>query len=458
MGAALNRAQVLDAVDAKLRGRRLVWAGLRADDADGLEDLPALSSRFSLIGVTGAKRDPLSLALDEMSGRRVDPEVWDVDAYPRDPVVRRFREELLAALASPSVLLPYRSTDFLSSIQLARRETCQMLGLFGGQQSLFEYKPWVEVAIAAAGIPHVPWRYVADEDRGRLRDLPDGEYLVRRSRTSGGEGFSRVPSMSDLIDDWPESPDRLVSIAPYIESVPVNVGATVWPDGVTVHNPSVQLIGVPSCVSREFGHCGNDFAAARRFPDGVIDAIEKSTEAVGKWLRTQGYLGSFGVDFLVTEDEVLFAEVNPRFQGSTRTSSRIDDDLGLPCLLLEHIAAWLGMSRIDGPNLRERVAGGKPVSSVVVHWTGTEPRRLDAIDLLRRVKDDRPSVLADVVTSPHVINDPGSTVVRLTLPGSLTQSGFDLDVGLVASIDDWRSNQMSQFDPRKASGALSTET
>lgn len=454
----MNRARVLDAVGARLRGRRLVWAGLRADDVNGLEDLPGLSRSFSLIGATGAERDPCSLALDEMSGRRVDPEIWDVDAHPHDPVVRRFRTGLLTALASPSVLLPYRSTDFLSSIQLARRDTSQMLGLFGGQQSLFEYKPWVEAAIAEAGVPHVPWWYVAEEDLSRLRNIPDGEYLIRRSRTSGGEGFTRISSMRDLIDDRPHSPDRLVGIAPFIESVPVNVGATVWPDGVTVHNPSVQLIGIPSCVSREFGHCGNDFAAVRRFPDAVIDAIERSTVAVGDWLRSKGYLGSFGVDFLVTDEDVLFAEVNPRFQGSTLTSSRIDAGLGLPCLMLEHVAAWLGMTRIDGPNLRERVADAEVVSSVVVHWTGTEPRHVNASDLVRRVESDRPSVLADVVTSPHVINDPGSTVARLTLPGSLTQSGFDLDAGLVAAIDEWRSGQLTQSDPRMDSGAIPTET
>lgn len=454
----MNRAQLLDEVSARIRGRRLVWAGLRADDVKGLEDLPDGISSFSLIGPTEPEQDPRSLALDEMSGRRVDPEIWDVDAYPNDPVVRRFRTGLLAALASPSVLMPYRSTEFLSSIQLARCNTSQILGLFGGQQSLFEYKPWVELAVASAGIHSIPWRYVAAEDRGLLRGLPEGDYLARRSRTSGGEGITRITSMTDLIEDWPDSPDHLVSIAPFIESVPINVGATAWRDGVTVHNPSVQLIGIPSCVSREFGHCGNDFGAMRRFSRATVEAIEQSTIAVGDWLRSQGYLGSFGVDFLVTEDHVLFAEVNPRFQGSTRASCRIDAGMGLPCLLLEHLAAWLGVARIDGPNLCDRVASAEAITSVVVHWTGAEPRRLNAADLVRRVEIDRLSVQADVVTSPHVINDPGSTVVRLTVPGSLTQSGFDLDARLVAAIDDWHATQAKESDLRMAPGAIPTQT
>lgn len=449
MGEALNREQVTEAVLDRLQGRRMVWAGLRADDAECLKSLPGEHYNFSLIGATGSERDPRSLALDEMSGHRVDPEIWDIDAHPNDPIVERFRRGILSALSSPSVLVPYRSTDFLSAIHLARRDTSLMLGLFGGQQSLFEYKPWVEVSISKTGVPVVPWRYIADEDRGRLRELPDGEYLIRRSRTSGGEGISRVSAMSDLVDEWPSFPDRLVGIAPFIDSIPVNVGATVWRDGVTVHNPSVQLIGIPSCVSREFGHCGNDFGAMRNLSPTALDEIERSTVTVGKWLHANGYLGSFGVDFLVIDDVALFAEVNPRFQGSTSTSNSIDVDLGLPCLLLEHIAAWLGMPRIDGPNLRERVAAAGAVSSVVVHWTGIEPRQLNGIDLARRVESGWPGALTDVVTSQHVINDPGSTVARLTLPGSVTESGFDLNMGLTSMIEDWRATQATP--PRRSS-------
>ena len=453
----MNREQMLEVVRDRLGGRRIVWAGLRADDAQGLCDLKEFVDNFSLFGASSPHREGRSLALDEMTGRRVDPEVWDVDAHLDDPATIRFRSGILTALAVPSVLVPYRSTEFLSSIQLARRETSKMLGLFSGQQSLFEYKPWVEVAIAGTGISHVPWRYVAQEDRLRLRELDPGEYVIRRSRTSGGEGFTRTSSFEDLIETWPLSTDRIVSVAPFIESCPVNVGATVWIDGVTVHNPSLQLIGVPSCAGREFGHCGNDFVAMKQFPEHVIDGIERSTVAVGDWLRANGYLGTFGVDFLVTPEQILFAEINPRFQGSTSLSSRIDRELGLPCLLLEHLAAWLGVRRPDGPRLRERVATAPEMSSVVVHWTGGEPRRVDATDLVQRVEAAYPDVAADVTASPHVINDPGSTVVRLVVPQSVTRTGFDLDAKMTQAIDDWRARQSIRLDPRTALGAIPTE-
>ena len=71
--------------------------------------------------------------------------------------------------------------------------------------------------------------------------------MLRRSRTTGGVGLVRVNDPEDLQRLWPTEDEAFVSVARYIEGgLPLNVGGVVWPDGVTVHRASVQLIGVPS--------------------------------------------------------------------------------------------------------------------------------------------------------------------------------------------------------------------
>jgi hypothetical protein len=239
----MSRADLLGEVRKRLGGRKLVWAGIRGDDIESIADLDQLSASYSIIGAYRKRSSIEGVALEDMTARRVDMELWDIDDYRHEAPAVEFRRSLLRTLGSPSALLTYRPSRFLSAIWFARRDRCLNLGLFGAHQFAFEHKPWVETAVAGLGIPQIPWTYIADEEQLQTTDLLDrGSVLLRQSRTSGGQGFYHVHSTEELERLWPESDEAFVSVAPYFgNSIPINVGATVWEDGVSVHYPSVQL-------------------------------------------------------------------------------------------------------------------------------------------------------------------------------------------------------------------------
>ncbi|KQZ88507.1 hypothetical protein ASD62_03415 [Phycicoccus sp. Root563] len=433
---------MLAEVERRLGDRRLVWAGIRGDDIEPLSDLSQLSASFSIAGNYSNRGGVQSVAYEDLTGVRVDPEIWDIDDQLREPATNEFRHSLLRALSADSALLPYRPSPFLSSIHFARQDDSLNLGLFSAQASAFEHKPWVESAVRAMGLPRIPWTYVADEEQLKAREVSrHGSFVLRRSRTSGGQGFVHVDSPDQLAAAWPKVDEAFVSVAPFIGGgVPVNVGATVWQDGtVTVHHPSVQLIGVDSCVTREFGYCGNDFGRARDLGDEVLDQIEASTRAIGVWLHRHGYLGTFGVDYLVHEGLPLFTEVNPRFQGSTHASCRLSIEAGEACLMLEHVAAWLGAPSPEPRPLRELVAAMPDFANVVVHWTGPGAQVTDAFALTDLLRETDDTVRSDVVTPTGIVNDPGSAVARFTVRRRVTDSGFDLTAPLDAVISGWQS-------------------
>ena len=417
----MTRDDLLKRVSSKLGHRRLVWAGLRGDDIEPLADLAQFHSSFSIISDYSRRGSVESIAYEDLVERRVDPEVWDIDDHLDDEATHEFRQALLRALASDSALLPYRPSGFLSSIWFARKDKALNLGLFGAHQAAFEHKPWVETAVASElKLPHVPWRYIADEDQLTAKTIvPQGPVMLRRSRTSGGEGLELVDDPSLLAARWPHVPERFMSIAPYLrDALPVNVGGTVWRDGVTVHRPSVQLIGIAGVVTRRFGYCGNDFGLMRDLDPAIIDEIETSTKAIGAWLGRYGYRGSFGVDFLVHEGQALFTEVNPRFQGSTHLSSRISIEENEPCLMLEHLAAWLD---IDAPNprdqrrLRDLVAATPNYSHVVFHWTGQEAASLDTRTFTTALRGAG-GLSIELTPRAGTVVDPGAAVARWTAP------------------------------------------
>lgn len=439
-----ERQVVRTAVIDALGDRELVWAGIRGDDIEPLSDLPQLKASFSIINAYDRRGSVQGIAYEDFTKRRVDLEVWDVDEQLEAPATRTFRQGLLKALSRPSALLPYRPSRFLSAIVFARRKSCVNLGLFGALQNAFEHKPWVESSVADLGIPVVPWVYLADEEqRDADRLLAAGPVLLRRSRTSGGEGIVKVETIGELQNLWPHLPEAFVCVAPFFEgALPINVGATVWgPETVSVHRPSLQLIGIPELVGRPFGYCGNDFTAAQDLDRTHIDAIEERVQKIGRWLARHGYLGTFGVDFLLHDGELLFTEINARFQGSTHLSSQLSIEADEPCLMLEHIAASLRLEPTEPPPLHERMRERVDKSHVVVHWTGTSAASGLAAPVLDRLREVVGYARAEVVASTDVEVEPGAAVLRATFARSVTTDGYSVAPVIAESVATaWKEN------------------
>jgi hypothetical protein len=431
----MNRAALVAEISRRLEGRSLVWFGTRGDDIESVADVPELTAAFSLIAPYDKRPSIDAMALETLSEIRVDLDAYDVDEELHAEATTQLRRALLSVLSRPSALFTYRPSTFASAICFARRDRCRYLGLFKDHQSAFEHKPWVETSVGGLGIPQIPWSYIADEDQlETLRVLADGPVMLRRSRTNGGVGLARLDRSGELDALWPHGDEAYVSVAPFIaDALPVNVGAVVWHDGVTLHPPSVQLIGVPQLTARPFGYCGNDFGAVRQLESAQLDRMDTAVMEIGRWLSRHGYRGAFGVDFLVTSEGVpLFTEVNPRFQGSTHASCQLSVQAGESCLLLEHLAALLDIDAPRSRRLAAYAADAEPFAHFVVHSLEPQPTRTNSYPLLRELRRHPGVLRGDVLVTPEVVTHPGATIARVTVADELTQTGFDL-------ADPWRS-------------------
>jgi hypothetical protein len=425
----MERSRLREMVSKCLDGRQLIFFGIRGDDVEGVGDQPELAAAFSIIAAHGGRTALLSGSLEQITGRRVDLDAYDIDAELHEAGVVELRRQILRVLSQPSVIFTYRPSTFLSAICFARNDLCEYAGMFAAHQSAFEHKPWVESTVRQMGIPSIPWTYVADEDQMEtVRRLADGPLVFRRSRSSGGAGLVRIGSATEIQLLWPEQDEAFVSVAPYIpDGVPVNVSGVVWHDGVTLHGASVQLIGVQGLTSRPFGYCGNDFGAAKDLNPGVLVHMEEATVRIGRWLYSCGYSGAFGVDFLIDDDRALFMEVNPRLQGVSHLACQSAAIAGNSCVLLEHLAANLGIGCGDeGLPLTEQVASAPEVAHLVIHAPDPGPPEFSGEDLKFAVMEWPLVQRIDVVCPRGVWPEPGATIGRITVRDRVTDSGFEL--------------------------------
>lgn len=368
-------------ITTALQGRQLVYFGTRGADAEPLLMIPNFKSVFSLIAPLQASTVE-ETCLEVLTKERVELDGYSID-FDQRPVVSEMRRRMLRALESPSALLTYRPCAFLSSVWFPRSDRVKYLGLFHGHQACFEHKAWVETQLAEAEVPVLSWRFFADEERAIIKEWAETEPLVlRANRSDGGIGVRFVPDAENIEAQWPAHSDGFLAVTSFLSnSLSLNLNACVFGDGsVSFHGPSVQLIGIPSLTSRRFGYCGNDFAAVRTVDPTIWNELEQITKSTAGWLHKQGYLGAFGIDALIHDGRVYLTEINPRFQGSSLLSARLDALIKRPNLFIEHIAAFLGLKAPKPTRLSDLAISQPPLAHAVVHNTSNRPIQLKHAD------------------------------------------------------------------------------
>ncbi len=365
------RERRIHQIEDWLGTRKLVWFGTRGTDSQALLQISQFSEVYSIVAPLHSINIAAEVCLESSKRRRVDLDQYNID-FDESREARELISQLFTSLEKPAAVAMYRPGGFFTAIYYPRSKIVDYLGQFQERQAPFEHKPWVESELRKLGIKTVPWQYFGDGERPRLEELlSKGPLVIRASRSDGGAGVALIHKSSDIDGCWPRHSDMFFAAAPYLfPNVPLNVNAVVFENGeVSLHSPSLQLIGLGGFTNRKFGYCGNDFARVRDFPE-ALDQLEDIASKAGRWLASMGYRGAFGVDALLHNDNVYLTEINPRFQGSSHLSSLLDRELERPDMFLEHIAAFLpdlGPAQSPDRHLRDLAREQRPVAQVVCH-------------------------------------------------------------------------------------------
>ncbi len=423
-----SRQRRIEEIEKRLGTRSLIWFGTRGSDSQALLQIRQFREVFSIIAPLGSLSIPCEVCLENMKRIRVDLDRYSID-YDSSPEAQDLIRRLFSSLTKPTVVAMYRPSRFFTSIYYPRCDFVEYLGQFQERQAPFEHKPWVESELRKRGVRVVPWRYLGDTERARLEEiLEQGPVVLRASRSDGGLGLSLITKLEDFSALSPAHADNFIGAAPYLyPNIPLNVNACVFQDGsVSLHSPSLQLIGLEGFTGRTFGYCGNDFAKVRDLDSNVLDQLEEIVVRSGRWLARMGYLGAFGVDALLYEGDVYLTEINPRFQGSSHLSSRLDMDLDRADMFLEHIAAFLGLPPSEKPmrHLRELASEQHRVSQVVCHNFYPYSMRRNCKSVV-----DTDFFTCQLLPKSNVAIDPEAILLRAVILDSVTQDGTSICEG-----------------------------
>jgi hypothetical protein len=242
-------------------------------------------------------------------------------------------------------------------------EDLDKLGMayIGNDPKTFEdvmYKQHFKALVKKLGLPVLPTRTYLREaffeaSYEQLQEEVGNAFVVQRGdkETGGNEGTFFIHSRADfdrcreiLVQDKSFS---TIVCARFVSGHSTSMLGCVMREGTLSGPLQLQLIDVPQSlhgVSANGIFFGNDLGFVDWEPV-VEDKAQEVVEAVGDYLRNQGYKGIFGIDFLYDKEtkEIFASECNPRFTGSLVLYSLMLLEAGVPPMEFFHLLAHLNI-------------------------------------------------------------------------------------------------------------------
>lgn len=143
-------------------------------------------------------------------------------------------------------------------------------------------------------------------------------FVLSCSNSDGGSCVFLINSIDDYTIALSKITSPVIKLEKYIDgAIPINQNAIVFGNGTVVsYQPSIQIIQNKQC-SNCFEYIGSDYNIDNFISNTKIKDITDTTNMIGKFLHSMGYRGIFGCDYIVTNEEHFFIEINPRYQAST---------------------------------------------------------------------------------------------------------------------------------------------
>lgn len=179
-------------------------------------------------------------------------------------------------------------------------------------------------------VPIVPFQKML---YGRNIDItsifPEAKSIIFQETPSAGGYGTHLLSNYNL-DELKELEGQSLMISPYFEnSISVNVHLVISSNTILYFPGSIQIIHL---LNNKLLYLGADYISFQTISAKNKKLLREYSNIIGKQLQVLEYRGIIGLDFLVTPKEIMFLEVNARFQASTPLLSKALKKQSLPTM------------------------------------------------------------------------------------------------------------------------------
>ena len=151
--------------------------------------------------------------------------------------------------------------------------------------------------------------------------------MVQHPNGSGGaKTFFCNKENHELIEELLIPNENYIVSAYVAKNIPYNIHCLIGDNQIELLPPSMQELEIIDKI--EYIGSNYNLNLAKELKEKFIDYCNK----ICVKLQELGYRGILGIDFIYSNNELYFIEINPRFQGSTKQVDKILQDNDLPSI------------------------------------------------------------------------------------------------------------------------------
>lgn len=296
----------------------LYWIGIRESE---LEDTGALFTGSITIFGTGNGNN---YAFDKEYHYRYD---YNQDSDLLNSFINKKALQILTRDSDARFMLYYQA-DITILYPKVRKHTLYAndIPLTKFLDDKIKTRMWLNEKISMPPFLTVAGRNIKYSDLKSMFPQYD-KFVIQADYSCGGSGTWLLTS-----DNRSETAKRIsaslhYTAMPYFEnSVSLNVHIVIYKNDIIIMPASIQLISIKQY---SLSYQGSDFIAYTYLPELIREKVENSARIIGKQLQYSGYRGVCGIDFIATQNDVYFSEINGRFQSSTILLNKAMRNIGL---------------------------------------------------------------------------------------------------------------------------------
>lgn len=191
-------------------------------------------------------------------------------------------------------------------------------------------------------VPTLEYIFVNSDElnyKNITKQLNCDKFVVQGETGAGGDSTILISSEND-IKKIKLKENVEYSISKYIKHLPLNVTLIITDDMPLTFPLSAQLILL---TDNMFKYVGGDFVRSQNLNTSVYEQIEKYNNYIAEKVKSLGYRGILGIDYILLEnDDVIFMEINPRFQSSSFILSQELEKKYNSCVAELHYKSMVG--------------------------------------------------------------------------------------------------------------------